>query len=512
MIEDQHLTITSPTTPTTTFSSTPHSSSSEVTTSTSTSTTPILARANLISSSSTNRSVVSTTTTTETTTKPSAKRQISLNEFQKLVAKVNDEISMLRNQSANLSQTYEELVRRYNERTSQIPIVLYDVTECSNGTTALKDSSMQANTAESISVSSAKSLTEVTDSTVTSKRTTTPAEITNTTSTTNAPSSTTVVEYSAEKFNQPEALADHDSSTDAVPQHSGSSNTQIYGNKYYNYIHYFMYPPSEEQLEDMNNPSHVNHRRKGGNDMRKVGPTKQRKEDSYRKRNPWEGQIDSWEDSEERELAEERPAFRRRTPERTGENRSNLRGGPIAPHLPFGVSIPANGGPYHLGGSLQGKSTEIPRIPQYSYVEERIPPRVLPSEGMFASIGGSHKQTPLETVSKVPAYMDKISAFLERRNIYRNGPIQSTTNAPTRQVTSSSTVASEPVTLPSFESLLSFGVKPVNYSIPSTTKPLAGLVRNGWDGHDFSFVRKAQETKKRLQREQRSSRKEMRDL
>ncbi|XP_052898667.1 uncharacterized protein LOC128305319 [Anopheles moucheti] len=509
-LEGQNLTTTSPTTPTTTFASTtlPASPSTEATTNASASTAPVLARANLISSTSTIRSIISTTTT-GTTTKPSAKRQISLNEFQQLVAKVNDEISMLRNQSANLSQTYDELIRRYNERTSQIPIVLYDVTECSNSTTLQEDGTTQATSTESTSVSSTI-LSDVTNTTVTSERATTSTDTTTTTSTTYAPTSTKAVpEYSTQTLTHSEAPSDRASNLETVPQNTGSSHTQIYGNKYYNYVHYFMYPPSEAQLEEINSPPHINNRRKGGHDSRNVAPVKQRKQVPYQKRNKW--QAGSWDESEEPELDVEQSSatFRRRPQVPTGENRNNLRLSTIDSKQAFASLPPAIGGPYRLGGPFQRKPiispyfVPPPKIPQYPFVEERTPARVLPQEEIFPSAPENQNQAAPE-----PASLANIDAFLARRSINRNGPPTQRTTA--RQFTSSTTAAREPVTPPSLDSVLSFSIKPVNYSIPTTAKPPVGFVRNGWDGYDFSFVRKAQEAKKRLQN--RESRMGMRDL
>ncbi|XP_053663641.1 uncharacterized protein LOC128712793 [Anopheles marshallii] len=518
LFEGQNLTTTSPTTPSTTFSSTTTSSSfpsSKATTNASAPTVPILARANVISSTSTIRSIISTTTA-GATTKPSAKRQISLNEFQQLVAKVNDEISMLRNQSANLSQTYEELIRRYNERTAQIPIVLYDVTECSNSTTLQEASTTQAIYTES-TVGSSTILSDVTNASVTTARATTATDTTVTTSTTIAPTSAkTAPEHSTQKITQPETSSDRTTNLETAPQNSGSSLTQIYGNKYYNYVHYFMYPPGETQLEEINNPPHVNNRRKGGNDSRNVAPVKQRKQVPYLKRNKW--QADSREESEELELDVEQSSatFRRRPQASTGENRINLRPSSIESKLPFGGSLPAIGGPYRLGDSLPRKPFTSPslvppsKILQYPFVEERIPPRVLPREENVASLSENQKQVPPEAAPR--AQVDKIAAFLERRSINRNGPTQRTTIPSARQMTSSTTVTRAPVTPPSLDSIFSFSMKPVNYSIPTTVKPRTGFVRNGWDGYDFSFVRKAQEAKKRLQREERSSPLDMRDL
>uniref|UniRef100_A0A182YNT1 Uncharacterized protein n=1 Tax=Anopheles stephensi TaxID=30069 RepID=A0A182YNT1_ANOST len=387
-------TSTTSTTPSTTFSSstTARTTSSQAISSSSPSTPPILARANPISSTSTSRSILSTTSSA-TTTKPSAKRQISLNEFQQLVAKVNDEISMLRNQSANLSQTYEELVRRYNDRTSQVPIVLYDVSDCSNSTNVQHDTSTEA-------IKQKSTVPEVTNPTVSSEEvtTTTAKSTTVTTSTTTAPS---------------------------------------------------------------------------------------------------------------------KP---------TGEIGSNQRSA-SSDYRPFyGSPIPAIGGQYRFGGAAQRKPVELPPSPvpappklaPYPLAEERIPSRVVPQEKIFSFIPEKPKPTPPAPVPKVPAYQaDRVPSFLERRNTYRNEPpaqLRTTKAPPVRLFTPATTVAREPVTPQSIESLFSFGAKPVTYSIPTTAKPSPGVTRNGWDGYDFSFVRKAQETKKRLQRQQRSSRKGVPEL
>uniref|UniRef100_A0A182LS62 Uncharacterized protein n=1 Tax=Anopheles culicifacies TaxID=139723 RepID=A0A182LS62_9DIPT len=454
-------TTTSPTTPTTTTttfsSSSTLSSSSEATTSSSLPTTPILARANPLSTNSILRSIISTTTT-GTTTKPSAKRQISLTEFQQLVAKVNDEISMLRKQSANLSQTYEELVRRYNERTLQTPVVQI---ECSNSTTK-QDTSLT----ESTTVPSTEIRTTIT------------------TSTSKAPSSTKAVEYTTEKLTHSAAYSKRTPPHDAElsePQDSGSYHTQIYGNKYYNYIHYFMYPPSETQLANFGNPAQTNYRRKNAN-----APGKQRKEDPKEKRNKWNEPNDSWEETEESELDTAQSFDFRRRPELSTSSK-----------YPYG-------GQYRFGSSVQRKppivqSSPVPswKIPQYLYDEEwNSPPQV-----------ESKKRTPPEAVRKTPAYIDQLATFLERRNINRNDPIQRTTLAPARQVSSFPAFTSETVKSPTIENLFAFGAKPVNYTVPTT-----GNSPTGYDGYDFSFMRKALENKKRLQREQRSARRDLRGL
>uniref|UniRef100_A0A182TAS7 Uncharacterized protein n=1 Tax=Anopheles maculatus TaxID=74869 RepID=A0A182TAS7_9DIPT len=500
-------TSTTSTTPSTTFSSTSPTTSSKATTSSSPSTPSILARANPITSSSTIRSIISTTTSA-TTTKPSAKRQISLNEFQQLVAKVNDEISMLRNQSANLSQTYEELVRRYNDRTSQVPIVLYDVSDCSNSTTVQEETSTEALKQTSI-------VSEVTKPTTSSERTTSKTT-TVITSTTQPPSSSSRVEHSTQK----ESLSDESAPVVAAPQNTGSSNTQIYGNKYYNYIHYFMYPPSEEQLEEIGSAPQVNHRRKSGNDSRKATPTKRRKEVPYQTNKRWEERTDSREEPLEPEYS----VNLRRWPQEPIGEISNSRRPVSSDYRPFlGSPVPAIGGQYRFGGAAQRKpiepqSSSLPALPKLAplpYVEERIPPRVVPEEKIFASIADRKKPSQPETAPKAPVYQtDNVPSFLDRRNVYRSGlpTTQRTTKAPGRLFTPSTTVTREPVTPPSIESLFSFGAKPVSYSIPTTVKPSPGIARNGWDGYDFSFVRKAQEMKKRLQREQRSSRKGVPEL
>ncbi|XP_035910573.1 flocculation protein FLO11-like [Anopheles stephensi] len=511
-------TSTTSTTPSTTFSSstTARTTSSQAISSSSPSTPPILARANPISSTSTSRSIISTTSSA-TTTKPSAKRQISLNEFQQLVAKVNDEISMLRNQSANLSQTYEELVRRYNDRTSQVPIVLYDVSDCSNSTNVQHDTSTEA-------IKQKSTVPEVTNPTVSSEEvtTTTAKSTTVTTSTTTAPSSTRRVEDSIQKQTHSKSSSDGALPAEPVPQSSGSSHTQIYGNKYYNYIHYFMYPPSEEQLEEMGSPpTQLNHRRKSGNDSRKAVPQNRWKEVPYRTKNRWEERIDSREESMEPEFS---PALRRWPQEPTGEIGSNQRSA-SSDYRPFyGSPIPAIGGQYRFGGAAQRKPVELPPSPvpappklaPYPLAEERIPSRVVPQEKIFSFIPEKPKPTPPAPVPKVPAYQaDRVPSFLERRNTYRNEPpaqLRTTKAPPVRLFTPATTVAREPVTPQSIESLFSFGAKPVTYSIPTTAKPSPGVTRNGWDGYDFSFVRKAQETKKRLQRQQRSSRKGVPEL
>uniref|UniRef100_A0A182FGI4 Uncharacterized protein n=1 Tax=Anopheles albimanus TaxID=7167 RepID=A0A182FGI4_ANOAL len=130
------------------------------------------------------------TSTTSTTAKPSPKRQISLAEFQKLVAKVNDEIQLLRNQSITLSRTYDDLVQRYNERTSQLPIQEDDAT---TGTT--------------------------------------PDQILTTTVVPR-------VSFADNPYPQP-IVNDHQ---------QPSYLTNICGNNYYNYIHYHMHPYTEDQM------------------------------------------------------------------------------------------------------------------------------------------------------------------------------------------------------------------------------------------------------------------------
>uniref|UniRef100_A0A182V7I1 Uncharacterized protein n=1 Tax=Anopheles merus TaxID=30066 RepID=A0A182V7I1_ANOME len=461
-------TTTSPTTVTEPFTSTPSTTTTTTTatsttipnstTTSSTSAVPILARANPISSSSTVRSILSTASgTSGTTAKPSAKRQISLSEFQQLVAKVNDEISMLRNQSANLSQTYEELVRRYNERTSQIPIVLYDVTECSNSSTGpaerLSDTTEKSTQLSTIVTATVSNGTETTaEATTTTERTTTTTtlETTTTTSTTAMPPpSTRWVDYSPPKLVPSELYRDQASLPDAVPPNTGSSHTQIYGNKYYNYIHYFMYPPNEAQLEELHNPFSIGHRRKDGNDPRRAPPPRRRP--PYEKtKHRWEESIDSQEEEEESEFdVQQSSAALRRNPSRrrkpTGELRSNE---------------------------------------QFSALKlQTVPP---------------------ESAPIAPPKKDALTAFLERRKLNRNG--SNTVAVPAKLATPSTTTSAraEAVTPPSVESLFTFGAKPVSYAIPTTAKPSLGVVRNGWDANDFSFIRKAQESKKRLQRERRS--------
>uniref|UniRef100_A0A1S4GSC3 Uncharacterized protein n=1 Tax=Anopheles gambiae TaxID=7165 RepID=A0A1S4GSC3_ANOGA len=599
-------TTTSPTTVTEPFTSTPSTTITTTTTSTtipsstttsSTSAVPILARANPISSSSTVRSILSTASgTSGTTAKPSAKRQISLSEFQQLVAKVNDEISMLRNQSANLSQTYEELVRRYNERTSQIPIVLYDVTECSNSSTGpaerLSDTTEKSTELSTIVTATVSNGTETTTraTTTTTERTTTTTtlETTTTTSTTAVPpSSTRKVDYSPPKLVQSELYRDQASLPDAVPPNTGSSHTQIYGNKYYNYIHYFMYPPNESQLEEIHNPFPIGHRRKDGNDARRAPPPRRRR--PYEKtKHRWEESIESQEEEEESEFdAQQSSAALRRKPSKTrtptgelrsnvklgstdrraplrspagpvetysfdskpngelrsnlrfgstdlrapvrspaglaeafayeskptGELRTNLRLGSTAPRVPFGGPTgPAQPYPYddsYRAGPVPQRQPIEPmdflapaKLPQYPSFPERIPTRISPPQEQFPAL--KLQTSPPESAPIAPPKKDALTVFLERRKLNRNGPY--TVAVPAKLTTPPTTTVAraEAVTPPSVESLFTFGAKPVSYAIPTTVKPSLGVVRNGWDANDFSFIRKAQESKKRLQRERRS--------
>ncbi|XP_041769660.1 nuclear pore complex protein DDB_G0274915-like [Anopheles merus] len=606
-------TTTSPTTVTEPFTSTPSTTTTTTTatsttipnstTTSSTSAVPILARANPISSSSTVRSILSTASgTSGTTAKPSAKRQISLSEFQQLVAKVNDEISMLRNQSANLSQTYEELVRRYNERTSQIPIVLYDVTECSNSSTGpaerLSDTTEKSTQLSTIVTATVSNGTETTaEATTTTERTTTTTtlETTTTTSTTAMPPpSTRWVDYSPPKLVPSELYRDQASLPDAVPPNTGSSHTQIYGNKYYNYIHYFMYPPNEAQLEELHNPFSIGHRRKDGNDPRRAPP---RRRPPYEKtKHRWEESIDSQEEEEESEFdvqqssaALRRNPSRRRKPtgelrsnvrlgttdrraplrspagpvetysfdskpigelrsnlrfgstdprapvkspaglaepfaydsKRTGELRTNIRLGSTDPRVPFGGPS-GSAQPYPYGDSYRAgpvpqrqpiEPTDFlppAKIPQFPSFPERIPPRISPPQEQFSAL--KLQTVPPESAPIAPPKKDALTAFLERRKLNRNG--SNTVAVPAKLATPSTTTSAraEAVTPPSVESLFTFGAKPVSYAIPTTAKPSLGVVRNGWDANDFSFIRKAQESKKRLQRERRSWGARLRDL
>uniref|UniRef100_A0A182I485 Uncharacterized protein n=1 Tax=Anopheles arabiensis TaxID=7173 RepID=A0A182I485_ANOAR len=603
-------TATSPTTVTEPFTSTPSTTITTTTTSTtvpsstttsSTSAVPILARANPISSSSTVRSIPSTASgTSGTTAKPSAKRQISLSEFQQLVAKVNDEISMLRNQSANLSQTYEELVRRYNERTSQIPIVLYDVTECSNSSTGpaerLSDTTEKSTKLSTLVTGTVSNGTETTArATTTTERTTTTTtlETTTTTSTTAVPpSSTRRVDYSPPKLVPSELYRDQASLPDAVPPNTGSSHTQIYGNKYYNYIHYFMYPPNESQLEEIQNPFPIGHRRKVGNDSRRAPPPSRRR--PYEKtKHRWEESIESKEEEEESEFdasaALRRKPSKTRTPtgelrsnvrlgstdrraplrspagpvetysfdskpigelrsnirfgssdprapvrspaglaepfaygsKPTGELRTNLRLGSTDPRVPFGSPTgPAQQYPYddsYRAGAVPQRQPIEPtdflapaKLPQYPSFSERIPPRISPPQQQFPAL--KLQTSPPESAPIAPPKKNALTAFLERRKLNRNGPY--TVAVPAKLATPPTTTVAraDAVTPPSVESLLTFGAKPVSYAIPTTVKPSLGVVRNGWDANDFSFIRKAQESKKRLQRERRSWGARLRDL
>uniref|UniRef100_A0A182PXB6 Mucin-5AC n=1 Tax=Anopheles epiroticus TaxID=199890 RepID=A0A182PXB6_9DIPT len=568
-------TTTSPATVTEPFTTT-SSSTSTTTTTPSSSTSTILSRANPISSSIASRSVLSTTasTTIGTTTKPSTKRQISLSEFQQLVAKVNDEISMLRNQSANLSQTYEELIRRYNERTSQIPIVLYDVTECSNSTAGREEASTDVT--KKSTTPSTVTPTTVTDSTenasTTSRRpitTTTTESTTTSTSTTIVPTTTRQAEYTPPKLQQSEFLPDlAGSPLEAVPQNAGSSHTQIYGNKYYNYIHYFMYPPSESQLEELESVAPLSQRRKIGNDSRRVGPLRRRQEGPFQAtKNKFREDLEDpeYDDQQQstafrrRPVIEPRPtgelrtnlrldypdlvaeygnqqpstAFRRRPieePKPTGELRTNLRldSTDLVPRVPPGNPIDADVPYPYRAGLAPPRKPPVgpptygvpPKAPQYPFVQERIPPRSAPQEELFAAVPEAQRpnaKPALGSVPKAPAtpppsspYSDKLTAFLERRKINRNDPF---TVTPTRKPTIASTPSpGKVVTLPSIDSLFTFAAKPVSYAIPTTVKPAPGVVRNDWDGYDFAFIHKALETKKRLQRERRSWGAGLRDL
>ncbi|KFB45814.1 hypothetical protein ZHAS_00013794 [Anopheles sinensis] len=238
-----------------------------------------LARANTTPSGSASTKSISTgPVTTGTTSKPSAKRQISLNEFQQLVAKVNDEIGMLRNQSANLSQTYDELVRRYNERTSQIPIVLYDVTDCSNGSKIANEdqTATSRNEDESIVQMDVERTSNSTESEEINKKIETSTAIT-----TESTASTRTSTISEQHLSSPsETIVERRpqvvQAPEIVPQNPSNGQTQIYGNKYYNYVHYFMYPPSEEQLKEVLRPVIPNNRQKEGDFSEKVDAIRRR--------------------------------------------------------------------------------------------------------------------------------------------------------------------------------------------------------------------------------------------
>ncbi|EDO63895.1 AGAP006500-PA, partial [Anopheles gambiae str. PEST] len=354
-------TTTSPTTVTEPFTSTPSTTITTTTTSTtipsstttsSTSAVPILARANPISSSSTVRSILSTASgTSGTTAKPSAKRQISL-----------------------------KLVRRYNERTSQIPIVLYDVTECSNSSTGPAER-LSDTTEKSTELSTIVTATVSNGTETTTRATTTTTERTTTTTTLETTTTT---------------------STTAVP------------------------PSSTRKL------------------------------------------------------------------------RTNLRLGSTAPRVPFGGPTgPAQPYPYddsYRAGPVPQRQPIEPmdflapaKLPQYPSFPERIPTRISPPQEQFPAL--KLQTSPPESAPIAPPKKDALTVFLERRKLNRNGPY--TVAVPAKLTTPPTTTVAraEAVTPPSVESLFTFGAKPVSYAIPTTVKPSLGVVRNGWDANDFSFIR-----------------------
>uniref|UniRef100_A0A182JVF2 Uncharacterized protein n=1 Tax=Anopheles christyi TaxID=43041 RepID=A0A182JVF2_9DIPT len=279
-----------------------------------------------------------------------------------------------------------------------------------------------------------------------------------------------------------------------------------------------MYPPDESQLEEIEPPAPISQRRRAGNDSKRTPPPRRRRPflPLQTKKNRWEESIDSREAVEESEIATQE-AFRRRPFEDTkptGELRDNLRHGSTEPRAPFRrPAEPVE--PYPYDGTYRAPPRNpieppgfVPsqKLPQYPYVQERIPPRIVPQEQFYALVPEleAPKQTPApESTTKASPYSDRLTAFLNRRNINRNDPY---TVVRVKATTPSTTITTirEPVTPPSIESLFTFGANPVSYAIPTTSKPSPGLVRNGWDGYDFSFIRKALESKKRLQRERRS--------
>uniref|UniRef100_A0AAG5D6W2 Uncharacterized protein n=1 Tax=Anopheles atroparvus TaxID=41427 RepID=A0AAG5D6W2_ANOAO len=482
-----------------------------------------LARANTTPSSS--ASIKSIAATTRTTPQPSAKRQISLNEFQQLVAKVNDEIGMLRNQSANLSQTYDELVQRYNERTSQIPIVLYDVTNCSNDSTleekqhttapSEREGSMQ------LAVEGTTNARGLEGSTGADRTTVIPS--TTTESTAAALSSTETV--SPENDPSLGDAAQSAATPETVPQNPSNAQTQIYGNKYYNYVHYFMYPPSEDLLKEVLSPPNTNFRRKQGHFSPNVA--------RIRHRHAGHGLEQGEDDSLEEEstgngnAAKDNrwrfpPNYRSRPwneRERPQPVPNYAMAGPLDSPAPLAHSAPPASPasfPYEIPYRRRINANPRPSFNEdlvrpnpvnYLRTEERTTQRnpyldELPLGGLSKPAERFYPQPsvkPPKPVIDVPtlgaAPSERLESFLERRRKVNVPPV-----TPWR-----TTVATErSTTLPSLDSLISGGLKSVSFSIPTTVKPVPGVARNGWDGYDFTFVRKVFENQKRNQTERRT--------
>ncbi|ETN60545.1 hypothetical protein AND_007830 [Anopheles darlingi] len=293
---------------------------------------------------------------TSTTAKPSTKRQISLDEFQRLVAKVNDEIQLLRNQSINLSRTYDDLVQRYNERISQLSIQMDDGTERTPGA---------------------------------------PQIVT----TTGVPS----VSLANNQF--PPLMTDND-------RQQPNYLTNICGNNYYNYIHYYMYPLTEEQM----NLVAAQQGRKGGGIVHQLAAGRQAESDNeLDQRYDSAASSDSWQ--------------------------------------------PASFYPRNVA-SVNGP--DVPAPPPFSSAATLIPTQSTPK---------------------------RLEEFLARHKITLD-PVLLATSPPIP-------ITTTPIPL---EKVLTVEHPPhLALAIPTTAKPVPGNSRNGWDGFDFQFVRKAMESKRRAE-------------